>query len=468
MNGSPVKRRLAAIMSIDVVSYSAMMGADEEGTMRVLRGHRAGIDASIRRYGGRIANTAGDSVLAEFGSPVEAVRSALDIQTGIETRNGSLPESRRMQFRIGVHLDDVIVQDNGDLLGEGVNIAARLQGTADPGGVMVSGEVAGQARAKLPEYGFERLGQPVMKNIVRTVEAFRVVAGARAREIARADVSATPGTRRAAPEKKQARGLAIVIAVGIGLLGGAAAAWGLFALLTVDASRTEEAARRKAAEAEAARKQASEAEAVRKQAAEAARQEAARQEAARKEAAAAEAARQRQEQEAAEHRHTRATMTRSLAWSDIDCAKSRIAAGPGMSCAASAEYDGVDGRGKFRRWAAGIHAPAASTYVVLVDGVEPTSVHLPLKRDDEGEFLVEISTFTRDNARDWSPLTAQDGSFYATFKAPDGRACFAFAKPGPARGDGLAWVMRGYHCTGSGQPLTPERIAGVIGALKAR
>src|SRR5262249_1290892 len=102
MNGSPVKRRLAAIMSIDVVSYSAMMGADEEGTMRLLRAHRAAIDASIRQHGGRIANTAGDSVLAEFGSPVEAVRAGLDIQTGIDARNRGLPESQRMMFRVGV------------------------------------------------------------------------------------------------------------------------------------------------------------------------------------------------------------------------------------------------------------------------------------------------------------------------------------------------------------------------------
>ncbi|WP_178130316.1 adenylate/guanylate cyclase domain-containing protein [Reyranella sp. CPCC 100927] len=466
MNGSPVKRRLAAIMSIDVVSYSAMMGADEEGTMRVLRTHRTAIDSSIRRHGGRIANTAGDSVLAEFGSPVEAVRSALDVQAGIDTRNNSLPPSQRMLFRIGVHLDDVIVQDNGDLLGEGVNIAARLQAAADPGGVMVSGEVAGQARAKMPEYGFERLGRPVMKNIVRTVEAFRVVSGARARQIARADVSSAPGAPHATAEKKaHISGFVIAAAVIAGLLGGGAVAWGIFAFSgggpVGDGKEAEAIARRKAAEADAARKQAADdAEAARRKAAEA--------DAARQQAAAAEAARRQAEQEAVDRRHKRANQTRSLSWADIPCAQSRIAAGQGMTCSASAEYDGVDGRGKFRRWAAGTHAATTATYVMLVDTVDAASVHLPLRRDDESEFLLEISSFTRNNAREWSSLAALGDSLYVTFKAVDGRSCFAFAKPGPARGDGLAWVMRGYHCVASGQSLVADRIALVIGTLKAR
>ncbi|TXL72092.1 adenylate/guanylate cyclase domain-containing protein [Vineibacter terrae] len=457
MNGSPVKRRLAAIMSIDVVSYSAMMGADEEGTLRLLRTHRTAVDSSIRRHGGRIANTAGDSVLAEFTSPVEAVRCALDVQAGVDARNAGMPPDRRMLLRVGVHLDDVIVQDNGDLLGEGVNIAARLQSAADPGGVMVSGEVAGQARAKLPEYGFERLGLPVMKNIVRTVEAFRVVSGARARQIARADVSATPGTPRAHVEgKKSGRGLVIAAAVIAGLLAGAAVAWGIFAIAVpsdkpkAGPADADQAARRKAADADAASRKAAEADAARQQ------------------AAAAEAARRKEEQEAAQRRHTRASLTRSLAWADIECSRSRILASAGMSCAASAEYDGVDGRGTFRRWAAGSHGPSAATYVVLVDAVDAGSVHMPLRRDDESEFLLEISSFTRNNAHDWSALNAQGDGFYATFKAADGRACFAFAKPGPARADGLAWVMRGYHCPGGNAALSTDRIASVIGTLKVR
>ncbi len=471
MSSSPVKRRLAGIMSIDVVSYSAMMGADEEGTLRVLGGHRAAIDASIRRHGGRIANTAGDSVLAEFTSPVEAVRAALDIQAGVDTRNESLPESRRMRFRVGVHLDDVIVQENGDLLGEGVNIAARLQAAGDPGGVLVSGEVVGQARAKLPEYGFERLGQPVMKNIVRTVEAFRVVSGARAKQVARADFSSAPGVRQAAPERRAKRGLAIAAAVAIGLLGGAAVAWGIFAIM--DGSRStakaEEEAR-KAAAAEAARKKAFEEEAARRKATEeeVARRKAAEAEAARQQAAAAEAARLRREQEEAERRKARAAMTKHLIWSQVECARSRIATTAGMTCDTSAEYAGVDGTGKFQRWAASVRSATTVTYVMLTDAAAATSVHLPLKRDEESELLREISNFTRNNAQEWSSLAEQAGSFYATFKSGDGRPCFAFAKPGPPRGDGLAWVIRGYHCIAARQALSGDQIAGVIGTLKAR
>ena len=160
-------------------------------------------------------------------------------------------------------------------------------------------------------------------------------------------------------------------------------------------------------------------------------------------------------------------MTRHLIWSDIECARSRIATQPGMSCATSAEYSGIDGTGKFQRWAAGTQSPTVSTYVMLVDAAT-TSVHLPLKRDEEAEFLPEISNFTRNNAHEWTPLVELAGGFYANFKAGDGRPCFAFVKPGPARGDGLAWVIRGYHCVGGRQPLAADRIAGVIGGLKAR
>src|SRR5262249_34420890 len=151
----------------------------------------------------------------------------------------------------------------------------------------------------------------------------------------------------------------------------------------------EALARQKAAADEAARRQAAEAEAARRQAAEA--------EAARRKAAEAEAARQQQEQEAAERRHKRATTTRNLSWADTGGARSRMATTSGMTCASSVDYDGVDGSGKFRRWAAGNHAAAAATYVVLVDGAEPTSVHVLLKRDEESEFLIEISNFTRNN-----------------------------------------------------------------------
>jgi hypothetical protein len=309
---------------------------------------------------------------------------------------------------------------------------------------MTSGEVAGQARAKLPEYGFERRGEPVMKNIVRTVEAFRIVAGKDARSVNRSDVSSTPGMRMPVAEKaKGSRGLVVAAALAIGLLGGGAVGWGVITFLASGREAAEDA-RRKAADAEA----------VRQRAEEATRQQA--------------AARRREEQARADQRHARARLTRSLDWSDIDCGGSRIVTTAGMSCAASADYSGVDGRGRFRRWAAGLHGPAAATYVVLVDAVDADSVHLPLQQDDESDFLPEISSFTRNNAQDWSSVATLGGGFYATFRASDGRACFAFAKPGPVRGDGLAWVLRGYHCAPGGQPLSRDAIAAIVAPLKAR
>src|SRR5205085_6188877 len=124
------KRKLAAILAADAVGYSRMMGEDEEGTMRVLAAHRTVIDGVIDFHDGRIVGTAGDSVLAEFASPVEAVRCAVEIQAALYTRNDSLPETNKMQFRIGVNLGDVMEKDD-DLLGDGVNVAARLEGIAE-------------------------------------------------------------------------------------------------------------------------------------------------------------------------------------------------------------------------------------------------------------------------------------------------------------------------------------------------
>src|SRR5216683_2720530 len=125
-----VKRRLAALLSADVAGYSGLVRDNEEAAITVLHGHRAIFDPLIAQYGGRIVNTAGDSVLAEFDSPVEAVRCALEIQEALGTRNAGLAAHDRMWFRIGINLGDVMVQDNGDLLGDGVNIAARLPAVA--------------------------------------------------------------------------------------------------------------------------------------------------------------------------------------------------------------------------------------------------------------------------------------------------------------------------------------------------
>jgi len=183
----PIKRKLAAILAADAVGYSRMMGEDEEGTMRLLAAHRAVIDGVIEFHDGRILGTAGDSVLAEFASPVEALRCAVEIQAALHTRNDSLPESSRLQFRIGINLGDVMEKDD-DLLGDGVNVAARLESIAEPGGICVSSSVYDQVAGKL-DLGFVELGEQTLKNIPRPIRVYRVApraAGAAKEEPARA------------------------------------------------------------------------------------------------------------------------------------------------------------------------------------------------------------------------------------------------------------------------------------------
>jgi class 3 adenylate cyclase len=167
---TPIKRKLAAILSADVAGYSRLMEADEEGTLRLLAAHRAVVDSIIALHDGRVVNTAGDSVLAEFTSPVEAVRAAGEIQDALRTRNESLPEARRMLFRIGVHLGDVMIKGD-DLLGDGVNVAARLQAMAEPGGVCISSSIFDQIEGKL-SLRFQDIGEQTLKNIARPVRAF--------------------------------------------------------------------------------------------------------------------------------------------------------------------------------------------------------------------------------------------------------------------------------------------------------
>jgi class 3 adenylate cyclase len=167
-----VKRRLTCILAADAVGYSQQMGQDEEGTIRVLSGHRAVIDGIITFHGGRIISTAGDSVLAEFSSVVEAVRCAVEIQEALKTRNDTLPEISRMHFRVGVNLGDVVVQNN-DLLGDGVNVAARLETIAEPGGICISSSVYDQITGKL-DLGFKDIGEQSLKNISRPIRVYRV------------------------------------------------------------------------------------------------------------------------------------------------------------------------------------------------------------------------------------------------------------------------------------------------------
>ena len=172
MDPPGLKRRLTCILATDAVGYSRLVDEDETGALRVLAAHRAVIDGIIAYHDGRIANTAGDSVLAEFGSVVEGVRCAVEIQDALKTRNESLPETQRMHFRIGINLGEVVVKGD-DLLGDGVNVAARLQSIAEPGGILVSSSVYDQITGKL-DLGFEDMGEQALKNIARPIRAFSV------------------------------------------------------------------------------------------------------------------------------------------------------------------------------------------------------------------------------------------------------------------------------------------------------
>ena len=172
MDPQSVKRRLTCILAADAVGYSQQMGHDEEGTIRVLSAHRAVIDGLIAFHGGRIMSTAGDSVLAEFASVVEAVRCAVEIQEALKTSNDALPADTRMHFRVGVNLGDVVVK-NDDLLGDGVNVAARLETLAEPGGICISSSVYDQITGKL-DLGFEDIGEQALKNISRPIRVYRL------------------------------------------------------------------------------------------------------------------------------------------------------------------------------------------------------------------------------------------------------------------------------------------------------
>ena len=167
-----VQRRIAAILAADVVGYSRLIGKDEETTLATLNGYLAVIDGLIATHTGRVFGSAGDSVIAEFASPVEAVRCATEIQLEINNRNAELPEANRMRFRIGINLGDVVV-DGDNLMGDGVNVAARLEALAPPGGICVSEAIYTHVRDRL-SLDFLDLGEHKVKNIARPVHAYRV------------------------------------------------------------------------------------------------------------------------------------------------------------------------------------------------------------------------------------------------------------------------------------------------------
>ena len=168
-----VERKLAAILSADVKGYSRLMGEDEVGTLRTLTAYREVTDALIQHHRGRIVGTAGDSILAEFASAVEAVQCVVDIQQALKTRNADLPPERRMEFRVGINVGDVIVE-GPQIYGDGVNIAARLEALAEGGGICISGTVYDQVENKLP-VGYEYLGEQTVKNIAKPVRVYRVI-----------------------------------------------------------------------------------------------------------------------------------------------------------------------------------------------------------------------------------------------------------------------------------------------------
>ena len=184
MDSSQVERKLAAIVSADIAGYSRLMGKDEPGTLAAMKGHLAAIEPVVSSHNGRIFKMLGDGFLAEFSSVLDAVDCAVAVQRLMRVRNSETLPERRLEFRIGVNLGDVIL-DGGDVFGDGVNLAARLQTIAEPGSICVSRTVRDQVRDKLP-YAFEELGAHEVKNLPRPIYVYAV----------RFDREASRGARR--------------------------------------------------------------------------------------------------------------------------------------------------------------------------------------------------------------------------------------------------------------------------------
>ena len=178
------KRKLTAILSADAVGYSRLMAANEAATVATLKAYRAAIAHIVERHGGRVVNAPGDALLAEFPSAVEAVQAAVEIQKILEGRNLELPAERRMSFRIGVNLGDVIEEKDGTIYGDGVNVAARLEALAEGGGICVSGKVHDEVKGKL-DAGFDFLGEQAVKNIPEPVRVYRLRSDVHPRKAAR-------------------------------------------------------------------------------------------------------------------------------------------------------------------------------------------------------------------------------------------------------------------------------------------
>src|SRR5271169_163177 len=193
-----VERRLAAILAADVAGYSRLMGVDEEDTLRRLNAHRGQlVDPKVIEHGGRIVKTTGDGLLVEFASVVKAVRCAAEIQRAMVDRNSEMTENRRITFRVGINLGDIIVKDD-DIFGDGVKIAARLEALAEPGGICISGTVHDHIGDRLP-YAFEDTGEQSVKNIARPVRTYAMSAAA----VATTPAAPVRAVRRRPPPRRQ-------------------------------------------------------------------------------------------------------------------------------------------------------------------------------------------------------------------------------------------------------------------------
>ena len=190
-------RKLAAILVADVVGYSRLAGADEDRTLARLRGLRSDlIDPAIAAHRGRIVKRTGDGSLIEFRSVVDAVRCAIEVQNGLVERNAGLPPERRIEFRVGIHLGDVVEESDGDLMGDGVNIAARLEGIAKPGAICLSEDAYRQVKGRL-DLAVTDLGQPRLKNIAEPIRVYSLEVG----EPAHAKPAPAPAPEKSAPPR---------------------------------------------------------------------------------------------------------------------------------------------------------------------------------------------------------------------------------------------------------------------------
>jgi adenylate cyclase len=207
------KRKLTAILSADVKGYSRLMGEDEEATVRTITAHRKVITSVIQKYRGRVVDSPGDNILAEFVSVVDAVQSAVEIQEVVRAKNAELPDERRMEFRIGINLGDVI-QEGERIYGDGVNIAARVEGLADPGGICISGSAYEQIENKLA-LGYDYIGEHTVKNIVKPIRVYRVPTGPETLQKVTEEITPAPQWQRAV--------LAVVIALVV--VAGGVAIW---------------------------------------------------------------------------------------------------------------------------------------------------------------------------------------------------------------------------------------------------